>query len=100
MLNTISSKELTEWIAFNQISPIGDERADLRAAQICTMMGNAWRGKNSRAFKVVDFLPYHIKTIVKQSASSILSFAKAMTESFKASKKKQKPKRWRGERIK
>lgn len=33
----------------------GQRRADLRAAQICVVMAEAARGKNSRPFEVWDF---------------------------------------------
>ena len=51
------SRELSEWQAFYQIEPFGEERADLRSAIIACTMANAWRGKNQRAFKLTDFMP-------------------------------------------
>lgn len=56
MLNRISSPELSEWIAFSNIEPFGEVRADIRAAMIATVMANAWRGKNQSPFKITDFM--------------------------------------------
>lgn len=43
-------------MAYHSRSPIGPERADLRAALIAQTMANAWRGKNQRAYKLDDFV--------------------------------------------
>lgn len=56
MLNRISSPELSEWIAFSDIEPFGEVRADIRAAMIATVMANAWRGRNQSPFKITDFM--------------------------------------------
>lgn len=56
LLNRISSREISEWIAFYNIEPFGEMRADLRAALIATVMANAWRGANQSPFKITDFM--------------------------------------------
>ena len=56
LLNNISSKELSEWIAFSNIEPFGEFRADIRAAMIACVMANSWRGSNQPAFKISDFM--------------------------------------------
>jgi hypothetical protein len=53
----MSSKELSEWIAFNAISPIGDERGDLQAGIVASVMANCHRTKG-QPFKPVDFMPF------------------------------------------
>lgn len=40
MLARMSSVEFSEWIAFNAIEPLGDERADLRAGIITAVLAN------------------------------------------------------------
>lgn len=55
MLRRMSSRELSEWIAFYNIEPFGEERQDLRNAMACCVMANAWRGKG-KAFKINDFM--------------------------------------------
>jgi len=53
----MSSKELSEWIAFNAISPIGDDRADLRAGIVASVVANCHRTKG-QPFKPIDFMPF------------------------------------------
>jgi hypothetical protein len=53
----MSSRELSEWIAFNAISPIGDERADLRSGIVASVMANCHRTKG-QPFRPVDFMPF------------------------------------------
>ena len=58
LLDRIDSKELAEWIAYNNIEPFGPERADLRAAMVCTTAANCARtSKKQKAFKISDFMP-------------------------------------------
>lgn len=57
LLARIDSEELSEWMAYYQIEPFGEQRADLRNAINSCVMANAWRGKNSRTFKLSDFIP-------------------------------------------
>lgn len=43
---SISVSELRMWMAFDRISPIGDERNDYHAAQIATAVFNSQRTKD------------------------------------------------------
>ena len=52
----ISSAEYTEWLAYYQIEPWGDERADLRNGILCALTANMHRSKG-RKFKAGDFMP-------------------------------------------
>lgn len=44
------------WQAYEQLEPFGEERADLRIAQLCALVANRTRAKGERAFKVQDFM--------------------------------------------
>jgi hypothetical protein len=45
------------WVEYEALEPFGEERADLRMAQLAQLMANAWlRGKGKRAYKTEDFL--------------------------------------------
>jgi len=57
LLTRCDSRELTEWLAYYQIEPWGEERADLRAAINTTVLANVNRGKSQRAYKIEDFMP-------------------------------------------
>tara|TARA_R110000824_G_scaffold190864_2_gene372429 strand:+ start:645 stop:950 length:306 start_codon:yes stop_codon:yes gene_type:complete len=59
LLNTIDSKELTEWVAFDSIEPIGAIRTDLVGGIISSTIANCHRGKNQSPFSPTDFMPLH-----------------------------------------
>ena len=59
LLARTSSRELSEWMAFDAIEPLGDRRLDVLLASFMALFANANRDpkKRRRAFKVEDFLP-------------------------------------------
>ena len=57
----MSSRELSEWLAFDRISPIGDERDDLRSAIVASTVANCHRSRNE-PFTPQDFMPFVQKT--------------------------------------
>ena len=54
----ITERELYEWMAFYRIEPFGEERADLRAGIVASVLANANRRKGAKAFMPRDFMPY------------------------------------------
>jgi hypothetical protein len=52
--------EETYWISYHKSSPFGDDRADLRSAQIAQILWNS-NVKKGDARPVTDFLPFHHK---------------------------------------
>ena len=76
-MNRISSKELTEWIAFAQVEPFGVEAQFLGHAITATTVANVNRGKNQNPFDVDDFMPkFEHKA---QSTEEMLQFAQMIT---------------------
>jgi hypothetical protein len=55
LLASIDSQELSEWMAFARIEPIGSLREDLRAGTIAAVTANVSFGKKSKAFEPEDF---------------------------------------------
>lgn len=53
LLQRISSKELTEWMAFYSIEPFGEVRADMRAALIAHTVA---AGAGAKKIKLEDFM--------------------------------------------
>jgi len=55
----LDSRELTEWIAFSSIEPIGEMRADFRMANQMMLIANINRDstKHPSPFSVKDFMP-------------------------------------------
>ena len=52
--------ELGGWLALHRISPWGEDRADLRAGIVASVIANVNRDPKRRAaaYKPVDFMPY------------------------------------------
>ena len=59
MLARMSSRELTEWMAYFTIEPWGEERADLRAGIVASVIANVNRDprKRPRPYRPEDFMP-------------------------------------------
>lgn len=59
LLERIEARELTEWMAFYQLEPFGDARADLRAGTITAMIANVNRDakKRRKPYQPQDFMP-------------------------------------------
>lgn len=59
MLDKISSREFSEWMAYDRVEPFGDERADLRIGVLSSLTANIHRDKKKRseAYSPLDFMP-------------------------------------------
>lgn len=57
MLERIPSRLLSEWVAFAQLEPFGEERADLRAGIVAAAVVNVQRAKGSAPVRPGDFMP-------------------------------------------
>lgn len=57
MLDEIPASVFWEWIAYNQIDPFVEERADWRSAKIAQTVANFLKGKRQRSFKLDEFKP-------------------------------------------
>lgn len=75
--NEMSAEELRLWIAFNEISPIGDERSDIQTAIMAAAPLQAQGAKIS----AVDMLP----TWVEQPDLSVEDEVEAGEQMLKAS---------------
>lgn len=58
LLGRISGRELAEWIAFDQVEPIGGLRGDYQAAVVAATVTNGLRGGKGKRFVLDDFLPF------------------------------------------
>lgn len=57
ILNSHTSKELTEKFVFMCLEPYGEKRADWRTALVCSVIANSQRDpKKQKPFKPSDFL--------------------------------------------
>jgi hypothetical protein len=57
-MSEMSSSEFTEWMAFAELEPFGEWRADLRAGIIASTIANVNRSADSDALTPKDFMPF------------------------------------------
>ncbi len=79
LLGRIGSDELTEWMAFYQLEPFGDMRADLRSGVIASTFANAHRAQHTPPFTPEDFMPF-----VERSSSPVADETRLNVARFKA----------------
>ncbi len=78
LLTRMGSDEITEWMAFYQIEPFGDMRADVRSGVIASTFANANRAKNSKPFTPEDFMPFVDRPPLKDESKVNVARFKAM----------------------
>lgn len=76
----MSSAEFTEWMAFYQLEPFGEERADLRSAIVATTVANAHRGKHQRPYRVEEFMPRFER--YPKSPEEMLAYVEMLNAAF------------------
>ena len=67
LLQRMGSDELSEWMAFYQLEPFGDYRADYRSGVVASTFANAHRAKDASPFRPEDFMPFLEKSPSKPS---------------------------------
>lgn len=79
----MSNKEFVSWRAFNLISPIGDSRGDLNAANIAHMICYVNSKRESFNLKVEDFQMFKKPTMQDLKFSKLSKQAQAIISQFK-----------------
>jgi hypothetical protein len=85
----ISSNEFTDWMAYAELEPFGEERADLRAGIIASTIANVNRGRHSRSYGARDFMPVFDGPRImsaEELQDKLFSFAKIHNAGMKTSK--------------
>lgn len=79
LLQSITSQELTEWMAYDLIDPIGEARADVRAGMVAATIANTNRDPKSRPepFVPADFIPRWDERLVAQERDAAEQAAQA-----------------------
>ena len=78
LLARIGSDELTEWMAFYQMEPFGDFRADVRSGIVAATFANANRARDAKPFTPEDFMPFIDKQPTKNETKINATRLKAM----------------------
>jgi hypothetical protein len=69
-----------EWIAYSRVEPFGEERADLRAGIIASVIANAHRDrKRGKTFRPSDFMPKFGQRPKVQSVEEMIEIARQIT---------------------
>jgi hypothetical protein len=76
----MTAAEEISWIAYSKSQPFGDDRADLRSAQIAQILWNVNVSKKGSARKITDFLPFHRKPKDPDINKSVRAFFKKPTK--------------------
>jgi len=101
LLNELTSRQLSEWQAYDRLDPIGEWRADFRMAYLCTIVTNIARKvhgeKGAKMAVPLDFMPEWGKedgeeSIVqtKQTAEEMRQVMLAITRTQNRKTKKKK----------
>ena len=56
LLRRVTSRELSEWMAYYSVEPFGEDRADLRSGIIASLIYNTNRGKDQSPLSPKDFM--------------------------------------------
>lgn len=57
MLRTMSARQFGEWLAFDELDPIGDERGDLHAGIVAAAVLAPWRAEGADPPRPIDLMP-------------------------------------------
>jgi len=76
LLDRVSGRELTEWMAFAQLEPFGSRANYVGHAVTASTIANIYRSKGQKAFELDDFIPSRKKT---QTVDEMLQIAQMMT---------------------
>lgn len=102
----MAAELFSEWMAYAQLEPFGEDRMDLRFADFQALYANAHRGKGKPAFEAKHFLrrfdedheERQRKRAEGQGKAAVLSRKIAETEKRRAAKEKEKAAERRAER--
>ena len=65
LLKTISSEELSEWLAFHSLEPWGEDRGDLRTAILAWLLAPTLL-RGTRTWRVKDFMARDFLGLLEQ----------------------------------
>jgi len=98
MLMSMTSSQLSEWFAYDQLDPVGEFRGDVRNAQFMSLIVNLFKArfgkKNAKTAKPIDFMPDWGREDKQQksyqSVDEMKEQIKSIASKFGAGKKKDK----------
>lgn len=86
MLMGMTSVQITEWLAFAQVEPFGEWRADLRMATLAALIANVNRNDKARPepYRPDDFMPNldPVEVEPEERTADMLAQVKSITAMF------------------
>jgi hypothetical protein len=82
MLESISSQQINEWMAFYQLEPFGADAQNIGHAITASTVANVNRQKGQKAFKVSDFMPNTQHAEKQQTVDEMINLAAIFTASL------------------
>ncbi len=71
----MTSREITEWIAYDSLEPVGALRGDVQAALVAATVANCHRASKSKPFRIADFLPFRSRRDERRGGDMAAAFA-------------------------
>lgn len=96
MLSLMPQRVFREWIAYTEIEPWDEQRADWRAAMVAHTMYSMWRGKGPRR-KLSDFMPKLSKQRTPRTPKDVLRTMARIATLFGGSIQDNRPE-WKKQR--
>ena len=78
LLKRISSRELSEWMAFGQLEPFGAEAGYIGHAITSKTIADVNRPKGAQAYKISDFIP-RLEKKKEQTPDEMIQIAHMIT---------------------
>jgi hypothetical protein len=82
LLGRISSRELTEWMAFGQLEPFGRRAEYTGHAVVASTIANVNRGKDQEPYEIEDFIPKRAKKKEDQTEAQMIAMAAMWTTAY------------------
>lgn len=79
LLDRLTSEELTEWMVYDAMEPIGQHRLDYGFGILSALVANVNRKKGGKPFRPIDFMPFlrdpdEGKTMMHDTESALAFF--------------------------
>ncbi len=89
LLGRISSRELAEWMAFEQLEPFGRRAEYVGHALVASTIANVNRGKDQKPYEIEDFLPQYAEEQEDQTEEEMIAMAAMWTMAFDGKDKRK-----------
>lgn len=80
LLESLDSREITEWLAYDQIEPFGPQREDLRTGLICSTVANHSLSPPRQPVRPSDFMLFADERRERKDGPVLLPDAKAQSD--------------------